>query len=311
MNHCDSIIVEQIAEAASEFQRRSTGHAPKAITVLLSEDTLVITLYEALTPAEKSLAMSSDGAAQMQEFHRQLFSTSSDALCREVSRITGRLVRESALEVEPTTGSIVHAFTSGTVVQIFLLDGRSQPFETDSVPTAGQETFMHAARPDTDDVRPLTRDSLIMLLNEDLAREYQAVISYVVYSQVLKGPQYMNIAAELERHAAEELAHALLIAGQIDYLGGMPLTVAKPVRTSPNAEDMLRFDLESENETIGHYRQRVRQCEALGEYAVAEHIRDILVQEQDHQIALANALGVAIPDVTGNEQLKSAAGVMS
>lgn len=148
----------------------------------------------------------------------------------------------------------------------------------------------------------VTRQGLIALLNEDLAREYQAVISYVVYSQVLKGAQYMNIAAELELHAAEELAHALLIAGQIDYLGGMPLTVAKPVRTSAKAEDMLRFDLESENETIGHYRQRVRQCEALGEYAIAEHIRGILVQEQDHQVALASALGVEIPNVNHGEE---------
>lgn len=148
------------------------------------------------------------------------------------------------------------------------------------------------------DLETVSRGDLIALLNEDLAREYQAVISYVVYSQVLKGPQYMNIAAELERHAAEELAHAMLIAGQIDYLGGMPLTVAKPVKTSAKAEDMLRFDLENENETIRHYRQRVRQCEALGEFAIAEHIRDILVQEQDHQIALANALGVEIPNVT-------------
>lgn len=144
----------------------------------------------------------------------------------------------------------------------------------------------------------VTREDLVDLLNEDLAREYQAIISYVVYSQVLKGAEYMNIAAELEKHAGEELAHALLIAGQIDYLGGMPKVMPKPVKTSENAEDMLRFDLENENETIRNYRRRVGQCEALGEYAIAEHIRDILVQEQDHQIALANALGVEIPNVT-------------
>lgn len=108
----------------------------------------------------------------------------------------------------------------------------------------------------------------------------------------------MNIAAELEKHAAEELAHALTIAAQIDYLGGMPLTVPKPVKTSAKAEDMLRFDLENENETIRRYRQRVCQCEALGEFAIAEHIRDILIQEQDHQIALANALGLEVPNVT-------------
>jgi bacterioferritin len=148
------------------------------------------------------------------------------------------------------------------------------------------------------EVPAIGREELIALLNEDLAGEYQAIISYVIYSQVLKGAQYMNIAAELEKHAAEELAHALIIAGQIDYLGGMPLTMPKPVKTSSKAEDMLRFDLENENDTIRRYRQRVCQCEALGEYAVAEHIRDILVQEQDHQIALANALGLEVPNVT-------------
>ena len=154
---------------------------------------------------------------------------------------------------------------------------------------------------DSDMSQSVTRDDLVALLNDDLAREYQAIISYVVYSQAIKGAQYMNIAAELEIHAAEELAHALTIAGQIDYLGGMPLAAPKPVKTSAKAEDMLRFDLENENETIHHYRQRVRQCEALGEYALAEHIREILVQEQDHQIALANALGVEIPNITKRE----------
>jgi bacterioferritin len=144
---------------------------------------------------------------------------------------------------------------------------------------------------------PVTREQLIGLLNEDLAREYQAMIAYVVYSQVLKGAQYMNIASELEVHAGQELAHALTIAKQIDYLGGMPLVTPKPVKTSDKAEDMLRFDLDNENETIRNYRQRVRQCEALGEFALAEQIRDILVQEQDHQIALATALGIDVPDV--------------
>jgi bacterioferritin len=144
----------------------------------------------------------------------------------------------------------------------------------------------------------VSREELIGLLNEDLAREYQAIIAYVVYSQVLKGAQYMNIAAELEVHATEELAHALTIAKQIDYLGGMPVATAKAVKTSEKAEDMLRFDLDNENETIRNYRVRVRQCEALGEYALAEQIREILVQEQEHQIDLATALGVDVPDVT-------------
>ena len=146
--------------------------------------------------------------------------------------------------------------------------------------------------------KAITREKLIALLNEDLAREYQAVIAYVTYSQVLKGAAYMNIAAELEVHAKEELQHAITLANQIDYMGGMPVVVPKPVKTSEKAEEMLRFDLDNENETVRNYRERVRQCEALGEYAMAEHIRDILVNEQEHQIDLATALGKAVTDVT-------------
>jgi bacterioferritin len=143
----------------------------------------------------------------------------------------------------------------------------------------------------------VTREQLIKLLNEDLSREYQAIIAYVVYSQVLKGAAYMNIAAELAVHATQELSHALTIAKMVDYLGGMPTVTPLPVKTSKKAEDMLRFDLENENETIRNYRERVRQCEALGEYAVAEHIRDILIVEQEHQTDLATALGINVPDV--------------
>ena len=144
----------------------------------------------------------------------------------------------------------------------------------------------------------ISRERLIELLNEDLAREYQAIIAYVVYSQVLKGAEYMSIAGELEKHAAQELQHALIVSKQIDYLGGMPTVTPKPVRTSEKAEDMLRFDLDNENETVRNYRERVRQCEALGEYAMAEHIREILVNEQEHQIDLATALGKDVTEVT-------------
>ena len=143
----------------------------------------------------------------------------------------------------------------------------------------------------------VTREQLIAGLNEDLAREYQAIISYVVYSQVLKGAEYMNIAGELEKHAHEELAHALIIANQIDYLGGDPVVVPKPVRTSDKAKDMLKFDLENETTTIQNYRTRVDQCEALEEFAVGEHIREILLDEQDHAIALATALGIDVPKI--------------
>jgi bacterioferritin len=157
-----------------------------------------------------------------------------------------------------------------------------------------------ATRTNVED-RP-TRKQLIDLLNEDLSREYQAIIAYVVYSQVLKGAQYMKIAEELEAHAGEELQHALILSNQIDYLGGMPTVTPTPVRISDNAEELLRFDLDNENETIRNYRRRVRQCEALGEYALAENIRKILVQEQEHQNDLATALGVNVPDVTETDE---------
>jgi bacterioferritin len=143
----------------------------------------------------------------------------------------------------------------------------------------------------------VSRAKLAELLNEDLSREYQAIISYIVYSQVLKGAAYMSIAQQLELHAKQELNHALIISQQIDYLGKMPTVTPKPVRTSEDAKEMLGFDLANENETIRNYRARVRQCEALGEYAMAEQIRKILVEEQDHQIDLATALGVDVPDV--------------
>ena len=144
----------------------------------------------------------------------------------------------------------------------------------------------------------VTREKLADLLNEDLAREYQAIIAYVVYSQVLRGAEYMSIAAQLEEHAHQELQHALTLSRQIDYLGKMPTVTPKPVKTSSKARDMLRFDLDNENETIINYQERIRQCEALGEFALAEQIREILVQEQDHQIDLATALGEEVPDVS-------------
>jgi bacterioferritin len=143
--------------------------------------------------------------------------------------------------------------------------------------------------------KKVSHSELIELLNQDLAREYQAIIAYVVYSQVLKGAEYMNIAAELEKHAAEELSHALIISKQIDYLGGMPTVQPKTVRTSEEANEMLQFDLDNETETIRNYRERVRQCEDLGEFSMSEQIREILIDEQDHQIALATALGKNVP----------------
>src|SRR3954462_13796601 len=151
----------------------------------------------------------------------------------------------------------------------------------------------------------ISRDRLAELLNEDLGREYQAIIAYVVYSQVLKGAEYMDIASQLEIHAKQELDHALTLSRQIDYLGKMPVVTPKPVRTSKDAKEMLRFDLENENETIRNYRDRVRQCEALGEFALAEQIRQILMQEQDHQIDLATALGEDVPDLSDGPKART------
>ena len=138
---------------------------------------------------------------------------------------------------------------------------------------------------------------LIKVLNEDLAREYQAIIAYIVYSNVLRGAKWMQIAAELKLHAAEELQHALILADQIDYLGGMPTATPKEVKLSEKAEEMLRFDLDNETETIRNYRTRVKQAEALGHYALAEQFRKIIVQEQEHQHDLATALGIDVPNV--------------
>jgi bacterioferritin len=144
---------------------------------------------------------------------------------------------------------------------------------------------------------PISRQQLIANLNEDLAREYQAIIAYVAYSQVIKGAQYMAIAAELEVHAAEELRHALIVSKQIDYLGGTPTVQPKPVKLSDRPEALLRFDLQNEIDTIRNYRERVRQCEALNEFAIAEHIREILKDEQEHAIDLATALGEDVPPI--------------
>ena len=154
-----------------------------------------------------------------------------------------------------------------------------------------------AQKKPADSEQTTSRDQLADLLNEDLAREYQAIIAYIVYSQVLKGAEYMSIAQQLEQHAVQELQHAMTISRQIDYLGKMPTVSAKTVKTSDDPREMLRFDLDNENETVRNYTERVRQCEELGEFAIAEQIRQIIVQEQDHQIDLATALGEDVPEM--------------
>jgi bacterioferritin len=151
------------------------------------------------------------------------------------------------------------------------------------------------AKEDITDELNITREQMVQLLNEDLAREYQAIIAYTVYSQILKGAEYMDIARELEKHAGEELAHALKVSKQIDYLGGMPGVSPKPVKTSDDPQELLRMDLENERETVAQYRQRIRQAEALGEFALSETLREIIVQEQEHEIDLSDALGITVP----------------
>ncbi len=145
----------------------------------------------------------------------------------------------------------------------------------------------------------ITREQMVDLLNQDLAREYQAIIAYVIYSQTLKGPEYGHIAQELEAHAAEELAHALLIAKQVDYFNGTPVNKPKEVKVSNKPKEMLRFDLENEKQTLINYRQRIRQADAMGEFALGETLRKIIAEEQDHLQDLADALGIDTPKIEG------------
>jgi bacterioferritin len=165
------------------------------------------------------------------------------------------------------------------------------------------------AKKDMKSEATITRERMIHLLNEDLAGEYQAIIAYIVYSQVLKGAAYTDIARELETHAGEELQHAIKIAKQIDYLGGMPEVRPKPVKTSNDPIVMLRADLENERTTVGRYRERIRQAEAMGEFALSETLRAIIVQEQEHEIDLAAALNIDVPlskDPGGDRMIEQA-----
>ncbi|MDQ2890895.1 MAG: ferritin-like domain-containing protein [Gemmatimonadota bacterium] len=151
----------------------------------------------------------------------------------------------------------------------------------------------------------VSREELIKGLQEDIAREYKAIIQYVIFSQKLDGAKYMNIADQLEEHAHQELDHALKIARQLDYFGAYPTHVPMPIEVSEDNEGMLRADLHAEDDTLRHYRDRIRQADALGEYALGEVLRGIVEQEQDHQMDLATALGV-VPDETRRKSAKEA-----
>lgn len=148
----------------------------------------------------------------------------------------------------------------------------------------------------SDDTK-ISRKRMVELLNEDLAREYQAIMAYVIYSQTIKGAEYNHIAQELEKHAGEELQHAIQIAKQIDYLNGSPTNKPKEVKVSEDAKEMLQFDLENERVTIMNYRQRIRQADAMSEFALGEVLRKIIAQEQEHLQDLADALGIDTPKI--------------
>ena len=137
-----------------------------------------------------------------------------------------------------------------------------------------------------------SKNEIIMGLNEDLAREYKAIIQYVVFSSTLKGAEYGDIAEQLKKHASQELAHALEVAKQIDYLGGDPTVKGKDAEYSQDSKSMLEIDLRAEQETIKSYRERIRQAERAGEFALSEALRDIIAEEQDHEIDLRDALGI-------------------
>jgi bacterioferritin len=145
---------------------------------------------------------------------------------------------------------------------------------------------------DAKELSSSSKEEIIRGLNDDLAREYQAIIQYVVFSSTLKGAEYGDIAEELKIHASEELSHALEVAKQIDYLGGAPTVVGKEAGYSDDSKTMLEIDLKAEQETIKNYRDRIRQAEAAGEFALSEKLRTIIAQEQDHEIELKDALGL-------------------
>jgi bacterioferritin len=153
--------------------------------------------------------------------------------------------------------------------------------KSNSVPTA-----------DVEEISSATKQEIINGLNEDLAREYQTIIQYVVFSSTLKGAQYGDIAEQLKSHASQELAHALEVARQIDYLGGDPTVKAKEAEYSDDPRTMLEIDLRAEQETVKNYRNRIRQAERAGEFALSEKLREIIAQEQDHEIDLKDALGL-------------------
>ena len=145
---------------------------------------------------------------------------------------------------------------------------------------------------DAEGASPSSKDEIIKGLNEDLAREYKAIIQYVVFSSTLKGAEYGDIAEQLKVHASQELAHALEVAKQIDYLGADPTVKGKEAEYSQDSKTMLEIDLRAEQETIKNYRERIRQAERAGEFALSEALRSIIAQEQDHEIDLKDALGL-------------------
>jgi bacterioferritin len=297
MDESRSTVAQQVAQVAIAFEQERTGHAPESVAVVLGGDTLVVTLRGALSPAERALARSPAGAARVQEFHRQLFASSSAALRQEIRRITGVAVREAVAEIETTTGTVVHAFTTGTTVQVFLLassvpagnwNGSQSAKETTTMTTPvrthhqddGQAEARSGDRPAA---RTVDQQALIEGLNHDLAGEYQAILMYTHYSAKLTGPYRRELRALFQAEIGDEQGHAQFLADKIAALGGEPTTAPGPVPHADQPREMLLHALAAEEQAVADYNERIRQAEGFGDLGLKADLENQVADETRHK----------------------------
>ncbi len=297
MDESSSTVAQQVARVAIAFEEQRTGHTPESVSVVLGGDTLVITLRGALSPAEKALARSPAGAAQVQEFHRQLFASSSSALRQEIKRITGVEVREAVAEVEPASGTVIHAFTTGTTVQVFLLargvpadswSGSGPAKEITTMTTPGRmqhenDGQAEAGRDDRPASTSVDRQALLEGLNHDLAGEYQAILMYIHYSAKLTGPYRRELRALFQAEITDEQGHAQFLADKIAALGGEPTTGARPVPHASQPREMLRYALAAEEQAVADYNARIRQAEGVGDLGLKADLESQVADETRHK----------------------------
>lgn len=297
MDESYSTVAQQVARTAIAFEQQRTGHAPESVAVVLGGDTLVVTLRGALSPAERALARSPAGAAQVQEFHRQLFANSAAALRQEIKRITGVEVREAVAEVEATTGTVVHAFTSGTTVQVFLLahsvpvgswSGSTPAKEITTMTTPARSHHEHdgqaeASKGDRPASTTVDRQALIQGLNHDLAGEYQAILMYTHYSAKLTGPYRRELRALFQAEIGDEQGHAQFLADKIAALGGEPITGPRPVPHASQPREMLENALAAEEQAIADYNERIRQAEGIGDIGLKVRLENQVADETRHK----------------------------